>query len=305
LSNETRPRTLWMRSLARRVRPDVTHVNWMPFAGAAAIAGLRPLVAMGWGSDVYVADRRRRLLNGLAAKRADLVLAESAALLEHLHVPRARRSVLNFGVGPELLGALPSDEQKRALRSSLGLGDGPVVVSPRGLKQVYNPWVVLHAFMRISHDMPTAQLVVLDPSEEQLHDGLCVPSDRVHLVGRVPYERVGEFFRAADICVSIPSSDSAPRSVWEAMACGCACVVSDLPWVHERIRSDRDALVVSIDVEDLAHAIGRLLADRKLRDSLAVRGRHLVEEHLQAKAEMDRLEAMYLALARRPVARIK
>ena len=72
---------------------------------------------------------------------------------------------------------------------------------------------------------------------------------------------MASYYQAADVCVSIPSSDSSPRSVWEAMACGCPVVVSDLPWVHELIEPERDALVVPIEAAALAGAIGRVLED--------------------------------------------
>ena len=83
-------------------------------------------------------------------------------------------------------------------------------------------------------------------------------------MGHVPYEQMAAYYQAADVCVSIPSSDSSPRSVWEAMACGCPVVVSDLPWVHELIEPGCDALTVPIDAGALALAIDRILGDREL-----------------------------------------
>ena len=41
-------------------------------------------------------------------------------------------------------------------------------------------------------------------------------AERIHTIGYVTYERMADYYRAADVCVSIPSSDSSPRSVWEA-----------------------------------------------------------------------------------------
>jgi glycosyltransferase involved in cell wall biosynthesis len=55
----------------------------------------------------------------------------------------------------------------------------------------------------------------------------------VIMLGSVPAERMPDVYRAADVVASIPSSDSSPRSVWEALACGSSVVVSDLPWARE------------------------------------------------------------------------
>ena len=59
------------------------------------------------------------------------------------------------------------------------------------------------------------------------------------MLGNVPVERMPDVYRAADVVVSIPSSDSSPRSVWEALACGRPVVVSDLPWAREELAHGR------------------------------------------------------------------
>jgi hypothetical protein len=44
-----------------------------------------------------------------------------------------------------------------------------------------------------------------------------------------PLRADGAVLPGAGGLLSIPSSDSSPRSVWEAMACGCPVVLPDLP----------------------------------------------------------------------------
>ncbi len=118
------------------------------------------------------------------------------------------------------------------------------------------------------------------------------------MVSNVDHGRMPAYYGVADVCVSIASSDSAPRSVFEAMACGAPCVLSDLPWVHEQIADEREALVVPIDRDLVAGAIRRLLDDRELAAAIAQRGRSLAELHHDAAAHMDRLAETYRTLAR-------
>ncbi len=300
----TWPQPLWVRRLVRRFQPNVVHANWMPFAAAAALAGARPLVAMAWGSDVYHRDRLQTLRNRLTVRRADLTLADSSSLLDRLvelGAPRERTGLLNWGVDLDRFKPPMSQQERRGLRRSLGLDpDGPVVISPRGFKDIYRPEVAIEAFCRLQRDVPGAQLVLK-------HLGGDVPvqlppeaRDRIHIVGRVPYERMADYFAAADVCVSIPDTDSSPRSVWEAMACGCTCVLSDLRWVHELIRHEVHALVVPTDPEAVSHAIRRLLTQPALASAMSAAGRQLVEKHRNATREMNRLEAHYRRLASRP-----
>ena len=299
VSAMTWPQPLWIRRLVRSFRPHVIHANWMPFAAVAALGRARPLVAMAWGSDVYLAGGLQQRANRFALRRADAAVADSAALvgrLAELGAPQDRLMLLNWGVDIAHFNPATAS-QKSALKASLGLGEGPVVISPRGFKDLYNPTVVLAAFERVLAQHPDAQLVLKHNGDQVPDLGTLSGSGQVRVVGRVPYEEMAQYFRAADVCLSIPRTDSSPRSVWEAMACGCACVLSDLPWVSELIDADRHALVVPVQSGAVAEAISRLLADPELRRSITDSARALVEEHRDAVKEMDRLEQLYFRLA--------
>ena len=204
----------------------------MPFAFKALAAGTRPLVAMPWGSDVYRAEGAFKLANVVVGRLADQVVADSqdlAAAMVALGTPPDRTAVLNWGVDLAQFTP-PSADERAALRERLGLGDGPVVLSPRSLNALYHPEVILAAFERLRERLPGARLVLEHMRAEPPAELGPLP-DGVTIVGHVPYEEMADWYRVADACVSIADTDSSPRSVWEAMAAGCPCVVSDLPWV--------------------------------------------------------------------------
>jgi L-malate glycosyltransferase len=284
----------WIRRLDRELRPGVVHAHWLcGYAALAAVAGASPLVAMAWGSDVLRANRVRTLANRIALRRARVAMADSSALLERLVELGARREatvLVNWGV--DLHTFAPPNGTRPAVRRRLGLGLGPVILSPRSLTPIYNAETIIAAFARVAEARPGAQLVMK-------HMGVEAPpaaAPGVRFVGHVPYERMASYYQAADVCVSIPSSDSSPRSVWEAMACGCPVIVSDLPWVRELITPGREALVVPIDAGALAVAIERVLGDPEHAAALGRGGRRLVEAHRDRRAEMDRLAAVYRRL---------
>jgi L-malate glycosyltransferase len=285
----------WIRRLERELEPDVVHAHWLcGYAALAAVAGASPLVAMAWGSDVFRAGRVKTAANRIAVRRADVAMADSAALLDRLVALGARPDatvLINWGV--DLRTFAPANGARTALRERLGLGPGPVILSPRSLTAVYNPQTIREAYERVAHEVPGAQLVV----KHMATGGPAGVPGRVHVVGHVPYEQMASYYQAADVCISIASSDSSPRSVWEAMACGCPVVVSDLPWVRELIVPERDALVVPIEAGAVARAVRRVLSDRELAGRLAHHGRRLAAEHRDREAEMDRLAHRYRALA--------
>jgi glycosyltransferase involved in cell wall biosynthesis len=286
----------WIRGLARTLRPDVVHAHWMcGYAALAAVAGTSPLVAMAWGSDVLRAGRVRTAASRLALRRSRVAMADSRALLDRLvelGAPREATVLVNWGV--DLDAFAPVDGARPALRKRLGLGPGPLILSPRSLTPVYNPETILAAFGAVAEALPSAQLVLKHMGQAPAR---LAESGRIHVVGHVPYEQMAWYYQAADVCVSIPSSDSSPRSVWEAMACGCPVVISDLPWVRELITPEREALVVPVEAGAVANAIRRVLEDRELADGLSRRGRALAEAHRDRRAEMDRLAEIYRGLA--------
>ncbi|MEZ0337007.1 MAG: glycosyltransferase family 4 protein [Aquificaceae bacterium] len=75
--------------------------------------------------------------------------------------------------------------------------------------------------------------------------------DKAHLIGYTP--RVEDYYKMAHVCV-IPSrnTEAMPRVVIEALACGCALVVSDVGGIKEAVEEDKNGYVFKVgDVEDL------------------------------------------------------
>ena len=158
---------------------------------------------------------------------------------------------------------------------------------------VYNPRVIVDAWADVAAEREDVQLVLKHMGVVTEALGELPYPDRVHVVGHVDYERMAAYYRSADVCVSIASSDSAPRSVFEAMACGAPCVLSDLPWVHEQIGDEREALIVPISRDAVARAIRRLLEDDL---GIPGRAREFVEREHDSAVHMDRLADAYRSL---------
>jgi glycosyltransferase involved in cell wall biosynthesis len=294
----TWPTARWMRRLLRETQPDLVHAHWMPIAFLAQVYGASPLVVSAWGSDVFRATRLQRVAWRLVARHADMVIGSSSALLrelEHLGAPRERTMLLNWGV--DLKAFSPPSDDRAALRAALGLPAGPLILSPRSNGDVYNPRVILRAFERLAGERSDVTLVLLRARADDHGFGRLRHPERVHFVDHVPYSRMADFYRAADVCVSLASTDSSPRSVWEAMACGVPCVVSDIPWVHELIVDEEHALVVPIDEAPVTHAMRRLLQDQTLAARICANARQLVEEHRDRDRETERLCAVYEQVA--------
>ena len=286
----------WLRRVVRRTSADVVHAHYFypGYTTAAVLARAAPVVITTWGSDLLLPKlRREQLEDRLAVRLADALTADSQTLVDALVAIGTKPSkirLVRWGVDLNLFKQV---EDRVALRRELGLGPGPMVLSPRTLRPLYNIPTLVEAFEPIASAHGSVQLVLKYFAGEPPDLSASPYRDRIHLVGTVPYAQMASYYAAADVCVSIPSSDSSPRSVWEAMACGAPCIVSDLPWVAELIENETHALVVPPGAEALTAAMGRLLSEPELSARLSRRGGMLVERHHDGERELARLEATY------------
>ena len=95
-------------------------------------------------------------------------------------------------------------------------------------------------------------------------------SQVMRFVGRLPHDRFATALNASDVFISVPSVDATAVSLLEAMACGCAVVVSALPSAEEWVDDGVSGLVVAPrDEEALTKAMLKYAEDVELRTSFA------------------------------------
>lgn len=281
--------------VAARVQPDLVHAHWLPELGwMAARENLHPLVCSAWGSDVFGVEGLSRRRSKRALHGSDVVTADSA------HLARATRALADHDMpvevvrwGLDLERFAPGDTS--AAREALGLTDGgPLVASVRGLKSIYNPDLVLEAFAHVRTGAPDARLLLkhgtrnVPRSVSSTIDRLGL-SEAVTFLGVLPPERMPDVYRAADVIVSVPSSDSSPRSVWEALACGRPVVVSDLPWARDELEDGRHALLIPLEAAAVAAAVARAYGN----EELGRQGRSLAQKELDPTVWTARIDALY------------
>jgi glycosyltransferase involved in cell wall biosynthesis len=120
----------------------------------------------------------------------------------------------------------------------------------------------------------------------------------VRWIGQVePYERVADLYRLADVVVSVPTSDSTPVSILEALACGIPVITTDLPALREWLMPGESGIMVpERDPQALAKALIQLLTNAKLADRLREIGPTLIETRANHQLEMEKMEVLYQSL---------
>ena len=288
-ASSSRLRGAWLagagpaRRLWRRLEPDLAHSHQVvPCGYLCERAGMRPHVATAWGSEVLMAGRSARRLVARVAREAELMTADSRHLLDALERAGAESERLRWvpwGVSAAwrrpALAVTPAEAA-----TTVGLpNERPIVLSHRGTRDIYRQDTFVRAIAELRGRAPRVLgvIVELDPSADgegarrvrELVAELGV-GDSVTLVPPYPHDRVAFAFRAAAAVVSVPESDSAPTSVFEALSLGTPAIVSDLPWVREPVYREARLSVVPVgDHRALAEAIEHAVAEPSPEDARA------------------------------------
>jgi glycosyltransferase involved in cell wall biosynthesis len=122
----------------------------------------------------------------------------------------------------------------------------------------------------------------------------------VRFRGALPHELAIEAYRRAAVvclpCVVASSGDrdGLPTSLLEAMALGVPVVTTDVPGLDEAVVDHVNGLIVpQRDPARLAHALGRVLTDRRLADRLGREGRRRVERRFSLERSVSRLQSLF------------
>lgn len=290
-----------------RLKPDVLHAIEVDEGWCGARSGFHPFVMTPNGSDMLVYARKYALVRWIfryVFHQADAVTSDSIPLRDGaraLGAPDGANHIIQWGVD---LNQFTPGVGGGGVREKHGLGDSSLVLSLRALKRNYNIDTVIRSIPEVLRGLPDVRFMFIhgfpDREREEELKSLAAElgvSRAVMFLDAVDYAAIPEYVAAATISVSVPSSDSSPRAVYEAMACGVPSVLSHIPWTEGLIEDEENALLVPVrDYQKLAVAILRLLSDEELRDRITRANFKLVDDKLNHHKHMARLEGIYESL---------
>jgi glycosyltransferase involved in cell wall biosynthesis len=285
-------------AMLRRERPAIfhAHLSW-PLAAkyglaAAVLAGVPGVIATVQLIPEFELERSSRLQLRALSRGVDRYIAVShdiaAELVERFRWPAAKVEVVHNAVDVERfeVAAPPG------LREELGVGEGPMVLTLGRLDEQKGHAVLFEAATRV----PDAVFVIAGEGPER--SALEGRARRMGIAGRVRFlghrTDIPQLLAAADLFALPSLYEGTSLAVLEAMAARRAVVSSAIGGTEELIEDGKSGLLVPPgDAPALGAAIGRLLADPALRESLAARARARVEADFTRSAMAGRVTAIY------------
>jgi glycosyltransferase involved in cell wall biosynthesis len=181
------------------------------------------------------------------------------------------------------------------LRARLQLGPGAVVLYVGRLVRHKGVEYLLEA----ARSIPGAHfLIVGDGPSRSALEGYArrLGSTNVRFSGRVSQTDLPSLYALADLLIlpSISRLEAFGTVALEAMACGRAVVLSDIPGVREVITDGQEGLLFEpMNSEDLAAKVSLLLGDLQLRSEMGARARRKVEEIFNMEKVAGQIEEVY------------
>jgi glycosyltransferase involved in cell wall biosynthesis len=209
-------------------------------------------------------------------------------------LPPERHVVQSRGVmEPE---ALPGDEVRRSVRSSLGVTDNQIVILYLGrIVRGKGLFELVDGFAQWAKHRTDLVLVLVGSIpgfdhaaelEEKIRL-LATLNGRIQILPACEHRRIWDYFTAADIFAFPSFKEGMPNSLLEAMLGGLPAVAFSIPAVQEITRFGKGLLEVPThDFRRFSEALLKLAELPSLRRELGEQGRAIAQQHFSAEGNM-------------------
>jgi D-inositol-3-phosphate glycosyltransferase len=298
--------------------PEVIHAHFWMSGLAALAAGRRtgvPVVqtyhALGTVKRRHqgvqdTSPARRVAYERELGRTVDRVIAQcrdEVGELVRMGVPRSRMTIIPSGVNLTTFAPLgPTADRDEDRPRILTVGR---LVERKGFQTVIRAMAFVPDAECVVVGGPPAGLLETDPYARRLRAlaGSCGVADRVKLIGAVPREEMGRWYRSADLLVAAPWYEPFGLTPLEAMACGVPVIGTAVGGLIDTVRDGVTGdLVPARDPRALGAAIQGLLTDRIRRFGYAAAALDRARRRYSWAATADRLAEVYgeVAAVRRP-----
>jgi len=293
---------IWtVKKIIKPISPDIVHGYFLTeFGFYTAFSGDYPKLLTMTGSDVYINWKKSKIikfLNKISLKKIDVVISLSDNMTKEL--------INTFNVNKNNIITRPEGVNLNVFNMSVRQNENNnnYIISTRNLKPVYNIELLINAIPYILREIPDIKIVVTGdgPLKQKLIDMAHKLNldDNVEFKGTIEHDKIPSLLGSSDIYVSTSLSDGASISLFEAMACGCFPVVTDIPANRDWIENGKNGFLVPIDdPRDLAKKIVMAINNRNLRTEAKKINWDIIKNNTDIEKNMIMIEELYFQLSK-------
>lgn len=300
------PNLLTIMKVLKGIKPDMVNLHVQHhYTPAIVFSGTYPYVLTSWGLEVLElpnADSPTRMLAKMAATFARKIVVDAECLKRiwmTLGVSENKIEVIPFGVDTDLF----HPQKNTGVRKKLQIKQSDVVVisTRHFFNDHYNIECLIKAIPFVVKQHKDVKFILkgtgpLEDYLKKLVEKLKV-SRYVRFVGSTLYEEIALYLAGSDIYVSTCFVDSTSVSLLEAMACGLAPIVTDIPGNREWIEDVRNGLIYPPkNHEVLAEKIAQLIESESERRLYGERCCRIVQQKAEWAKCVEKMEAVYRSI---------
>ena len=285
-----------IRKIARQFKPDMVIAERTTSYGfLAALTGVTPIAIAQQGiTDLWPHNSPlfifKKMLQDYAFKKAHLIHAWGEVMANHMKKSNTNMSkVLLLPKGIKLDLFTFSDNQDKTQIEA---------IITRALEPEYRHGKILKAFGILKKkNIPFRLVIVGDGSMRKTLENLAKDlgiENEVVFMGRRPNDEIAQLLKESNYYLSMPSTEGVSASLFEAMACGCFPIVTDLPGNRSWIKNQENGILIpngrfKILAEELQYSLERNL----WRKTVVRRNRAFIEEYANYALNMKKIADTY------------
>ena len=287
---------LTIKSIVKKFNPDIVIAERTTSYGyLAALSGIKPVVIAQQGitdlwphnSPLYIF---KKTLQDYAFKKADLIHAWGNVMENHMkesNVDMSKVMVLPKGINLDYFEFKDTSDDTMIN-----------AIVTRALEPEYRHDLILKTFSIIKqHKIPFKLTIIGDGTELKKLKSLAKElkiENEINFAGRINNNEIPKFLQHANFYISMPITEGVSASLFEAMACGCYPIVSDLPgnrsWISQK---ENGILVPSENAFKLAEEIEWAFKNNEITKNAIIKNREFVEENANYKTNMKKIALTY------------
>lgn len=280
----------------RQQKPDMIIAERTTSYGfLAALSGLKPsAIAQQGKTDLWpensITIPFKKILQNYAFKKATLIHAWGPIMAQHMKksgVAMSKVLVLPKGINLNVF------ENKNTAHP-----DKITAIVTRSLLPEYRHEVILQAFSLLNQRKIDFTLTIVGDGKnlaflKDLATKMQI-ENKVIFTGRIPNTELSKHLQKANFYLSMPVTEGVSASLFEAMACGCYPLVSDIPgnqsWITHR---ENGQLIPIDDAEMLANEILWAFENPDIRNKAVLSNREFIENHVNYQTNMKIISDKY------------
>ncbi len=301
-----------IKKIIKEIEPDILHAHQVLGYGMyGALSGFHPFIVTAWGSDIFGLPNKSKGVRKTAKRTleaADVITCMTQNMYDTLQNEYSlgdKLKQVRWGIDTDTFHR-GYEKESSSLRKEMDIPDNAaIVISPRGMQEVYGNHLFIEAIPDILIEYPNIYFIFLrggqkTPYENQIKHR----AKELDIMANVRFvERLLEpkelaiYLNMSDISTSFVAYGQFGAVLLESMNCGCVQLASDIAIHSEKLTHMENGLLVDIDNKDeIVKMIIHYISHPEIKGSFYQINKELVAATESWQKNAGSTEDLYMAL---------